>query len=92
MKMMKLREKSIIVLEALFIGQIVNLHIGQVGLSENCEFYIKGQIERNKKKQDVELSLREMTAENFIKICNKLTDDEAFIIAAQTALMKGKIK
>jgi len=86
---MKLREKSIIVLEALFAGQIIKFEtIGQVGLSENNEVYLEGYIERNGKKQSMCFSLDDMTVNSFIKMCNKLTDDEAFIIASQTALTK----
>jgi hypothetical protein len=85
---MKLREKAIIALEGLFIGQVIKFGIGSVGLSEHNELYIEGYIERNNKKQYIQLPVPDISLERFIKMCNNLTDDEVFIIASQTALTK----
>ena len=85
---MKLREKSIIVLEALFQGHIIELkEIGRVGLSTLNEFYLEAE---NMTGESIGLPLNTISLDAFIRICNKLTDDEAFLIASNTALNKSR--
>ena len=92
---MKLREKSIIVLEALFQGQEIALQILPdekltVGLSEDNELYFNGVRISNNTNYDIEPLSLDISINEFIKVCNKLTDGEAFLIASNTALNKSR--
>jgi len=93
--MTKSREKSIIVLEAKLLGQTVNLclidgQLSSVYLNEDKELCLKGyQIEDNIK-TDVELPLDSISLDEFIRICDKLSDNEIFSIVSSTTLIRSK--
>ncbi len=90
---MKQREKSVIVLEGLFQGQEIALQILPnekltVGLSEDNRLYFNGVRVSNGTNYETVPLLLDMSVNEFIKVCNKLTDDEVAIIAANTTLTK----
>ena len=61
--------------------------IGRVGLSTENEFYLEAE---NMSGEIIGLPLSTISLDIFIKMCNKLTDDEVFLIAANTALNKTR--
>ncbi len=93
--MAKSREKSIIVLEALLLGQTVNLclidgQVSSVYLNEDKELCLKGYQIKNNMKIDVELPLDSISLDEFIRICDKLSDNEIFSIVSSTTLIRSK--
>ncbi len=90
---MKLREKSIIVLEALFQGQEIELEITpkikhRITM-DNDELKIIA-LQVSKDSQEEVLLGCQLEVNEFIKICNKLSDEEISIIAANIALNKSR--
>jgi len=89
----KLREKSIIVLEALFQGQEIELEITpkikhRITM-DNDELKIIA-LQVSKDSQEEVLLGCQLEVNEFIKICNKLSDEEISIIAANIALNKSR--
>jgi len=97
---MKLREKTLIVLEGLFVGQeielpMINHQKDKIALLKDKQLYFVNDDQyqiKNGERTPIAIGLDSFSINDFIKTCDKLTDDEVAIIAANTALIKTNNK
>jgi len=84
-----MKSSFLIILEALMIGQIIEMRDGFVyGMSEDNELCVR-MIEYRKDLPGEEIWIKQdITLGGFMKMCNKFSEGELFIISSQTALMK----